>query len=71
MERTCHNSISGIKRFLDPIAVVAINIDIQYAGIGPQEFQYAEHDVIDVAEARSFTFFGMVQTACPVDRNVG
>jgi hypothetical protein len=50
---------------------VAINIDIQHTWIGSEEFDDGEVDVVDVAESGGFTFFGMVQTACPIYGDVG
>jgi hypothetical protein len=36
-----------------------------------QELEDAEHDVVDVAEARRLALFGVMQPAGPVDGNIG
>ena len=66
-----HDAVGSVEGLLNAIAVVAVDIDVEYPRICAQELEDAEHDVVDVAEPRRFSLFGMVQAAGPVDRNVG
>jgi len=50
---------------------MAIDIDIQDARIGSKELENGKVNIIDVAEARRFAFFSMVEPACPVYGDVG
>ena len=36
-----------------------------------EQFENGQNNVIDVAEARRFGFLGVMQTASPVDRDIG
>ena len=51
--------------------MVTVDVDVQDTRIGAQEFNNAEDDIVDVAEPRSFSLFGVVQSSCPVNGNVG
>lgn len=51
--------------------MVDVDIDIENALVGPEEFEDGQDNVVDVAESGSFAFTGMVETASPVDGNVG
>ena len=66
MQRKRHDPIRRIERLLDPIAVVAVDVDVEHAGHAPEELEDAEHDVVDVAEAGRFALFGVVEAAGPV-----
>lgn len=70
MEAARHDAVRRIERLLDTVAVVAINVNIQDAGEGAQELEDAQDNVVYVAEARSFAFLRVVQTASPIDGNV-
>jgi len=50
---------------------MTVDVDIQNTRISAQEFDNAEDDVVDVAESRGFSLFGMVQSSCPVNGDVG
>jgi hypothetical protein len=72
---------------LDTVAVVYIDVDVQYPGMNtggsardwdrlsavdvPQHFQYAENNIVDIAEARCFSLLRVVKPAAPVDCNIG
>ena len=71
MQRKRHDPISRIERLLDPVAVVAVDVDVEHARDAPEELEDAEHDVVDVAEARGFALFGVVEAAGPVYGDVG
>jgi hypothetical protein len=47
-----------------------VDVDVEHARIYFQQFQYANDDIIDVAEARGLPLFGMMKTSGPVDGDV-
>lgn len=71
MEARRHHPIGGVEGLLDTIAMVHVNVDVEDAGVMPQEFEDAEDNVVDVAEARGFALLGVVQAARPIEGNVG
>jgi len=71
MERECHDAVGGPESLLDTIAVVNINIDVEYARVVKQELEYSDNNVIDVAKARCFGLLGVMKTPGPVDCNIG
>ena len=71
MKATRHNAIGGIKRLFDAVSVMAVDVDVEDAGVGAQELEDAEDDVVDVAEPGGFALFGVVQAAGPVYGYVG
>ncbi len=66
-----HDAVGGPEGLLDAVAVVDVDVDVEDAGVVEEELEDGEDDVVDVAEARGFGFFGVVQTAGPVDGGVG
>lgn len=70
MEWNSHNTIGQIKCFLNAIAMMNVDVNIQYTGMVFQQFQYRNHDVIHVTETGRFEFFRMMQTAGPIDTNI-
>ena len=71
METAGHNSVRRVERLFNAITMVTIDVDIQNARISAQEFNNAEDDIVDVAEPRGFSLFGVVQSPCPVNGDVG
>ncbi len=65
-----HDSVRGVKGFLDAVAVVNVYIDVDDALMIFQEFEYGDDDVVDVAEAGRLRLFGVMQAAGPVDGDV-
>jgi len=63
-----HNSIGSVKGLFDTISVMTIDVNVEYAGVRPKEFQDGENDVIDVAESGGFSFLCVMESAGPVDR---
>jgi hypothetical protein len=45
VKRHGHNSIGGIERFLNTIAVVDVNVDVQNPLLEPEELNDAEDDI--------------------------
>lgn len=70
MKRARHDPIGRVKRLLDAIPMVAIDVNVQHTGIRPQQLQDPEHDIIDVAKSRRLAFLGVMQPASPVYRDV-
>jgi len=60
VEATRQHSVGGVKRFFDPIAVMTIYVDVQYSGECAEKVKDTEDNVINVAETRSFAFFGVM-----------
>ena len=38
MQRASHDTVGGVECLLNAIPVMAINVDVENAGIGPEEF---------------------------------
>lgn len=71
VETACHNSVRRVECLFDAITMMTVDVNIQDTRISAQKFDNAEDDIVDVAEPRSFPLFGMVQSSCPVDGDVG
>jgi hypothetical protein len=71
METAGHNSVRRVERLFNAITMVTIDVDVQDARISAQEFDNAQDDIVDVTEPRSFPLFGVVQSSCPVNGDVG
>lgn len=71
VERKCHDAVRGPKSLLNAIAVMNVNVNVEYAGMVKEELQYCKYDIIDVAESRCFDFFRMVQPTGPIYCNIG
>lgn len=52
MERQSHNPVRRVERLLHPVAVVNVNVDIQYARMVLEKLQDGQNDVVHVAEPR-------------------
>ncbi|KAI4136886.1 MAG: hypothetical protein LQ340_008112, partial [Diploschistes diacapsis] len=61
-----HDPVRRPEGLLDPVAVVHVDVDVQHARVRVQQLQDRQHDVVDVAEARRFVLFRVVQPARPV-----
>lgn len=70
MEGAGHDAVGGVEGFFDAVAVVAVDVNVEDAGVGAEELEDAEDDVVDVAEAGGFVLFGVVEAAGPVDGDV-
>ena len=46
-----HDAVGGPEGLLDPVAVVDIDVDVEYAGVVEEELEDGDDDVVDVAEA--------------------
>lgn len=70
VEGHCHDPVSEVEGFLDPVTMVDVNINVEHPRVVLEQLQDANHNVIDIAEARSLKLLGMVQTSSPVDGNI-
>lgn len=70
VERHGHDAVGEVKRLLDAVAVVHVDVDVQHAGMVLEQLQYGDDDVVDVTEARGLELLGVVQAAGPVDGDV-
>lgn len=70
MKRASEDAVSGVEGFFDAIAVVDIDVNVEDTLVVAEEFYDRENDVVDIAETGSFSLFSVVETTCPVDRNV-
>ena len=66
-----HDAIGRVKGFLDAVAVVDVNVDVEHALVVFEELERCEYDVVDVAEAGCLALFGVMEAAGPVDADVG
>lgn len=71
MEGECHDAVCGPESLLDTIAVMDVNINVEYAWMVKEELEYGKNDVIDVAKARCSSLLSVMQSAGPVNCNVG
>ena len=60
METAGHNSVRRVERLFDAITMVTVDVDVQDARISAQEFDNAQDDIVDIAEPRGFSLFGVV-----------
>lgn len=71
VEGDCEDTVCGPEGLLDAVAVVHIYVDIHDARVQAEELEDAQDDVVNVAEAAGFGFFGVVEAAGPVDGDFG
>ena len=51
--------------------MMTVDVDVENAWVDPEELEDAKDNVVNVAEARRFAFLCVVQSAGPVDCDVG
>lgn len=56
VERASHDPIRRVKCFFDTITVVTVNVNVEHARYRAQKFENGEDNIVDVAEARRFSF---------------
>lgn len=67
MEANCHDSVGMVEGFFDSVSVMDVDVEVKHAWVDLQQLQDAEDYIVDVAETASLCFFGVVETAHPVD----
>ena len=70
MEGDCHHAVGRIECFFNSISMVHVDVDVKHTVVVFEELKDCEHDIVDVAETRSFLLLGMVKASRPVDCNV-
>lgn len=76
MKRTSHNSVCGVKRFFNSVAVMHIDIDVEHPRVNsgkcqglrtgtvrtntPQKLENTENNIIDVAKPTGFSLLGVM-----------
>mmetsp|Transcript_22290 Transcript_22290/g.37806 ORF Transcript_22290/g.37806 Transcript_22290/m.37806 type:complete len:201 (-) Transcript_22290:18-620(-) len=66
MKREGHDAVGGVKRFLDAVAVMNVDVNVEHALVKLEQLHNAQHNVVDIAEARRFALLRVMQSACPV-----
>jgi hypothetical protein len=69
--REGEDAVGGFKGLFDAVAVVHVNVDVEDALVLGEEELDGNDDVVDVAEAGCEVLLRMMQTAGPVDGDVG
>jgi hypothetical protein len=67
VERKSEHPVSRFEGLLHAIAVMDIDIDVQYTLVLGQQELYRNDDVVDVAESRRQILLGVMQATRPVD----
>jgi hypothetical protein len=70
VERDSHDSISVVKGFFHPIAVMNVDINVQHTCMPLQQLQDGNHNVVHVAKPRRLKLLGVMQPTRPVNSNV-
>lgn len=66
MEADGHDPVRVVEGLFDSITVVDVDVEVQDAGVHAEEFEYADDDIVDVAEPTGLSFLGVVVAAGPV-----
>ena len=70
MKRACHDAVRSVKRLLNSVSMVHIDVNVEDARMVPQELENSKDDIVNVAEPGCLSFLGMMQSSGPVDGNV-
>ena len=54
VEGACHDTIGGVEGLFDAVAMVAIDVDVEYAGDGAEHLEDGQDNVVDIAESGRF-----------------
>ncbi len=54
----------------DAVTVVDVDVNVKDSRMMKEQLKNSEYNVVDVAESRSFSLFGMMQPSRPVDSDV-
>ena len=71
VEADGHDAVGGVEGLLDAVAVVDVDVDVEDALVLLEELEDGEDAVVDVAEAGGLGLLGVMETAGPVDDDVG
>ncbi|GIX63441.1 thioredoxin, putative [Babesia caballi] len=70
VEADGHDAVRDVKGLLDAVAVVHVDVNVHDARVVLEQLQDAQHDVVEVAEARRLGALRVVQPPRPVDADV-
>ena len=70
VEGARHDAISGVEGFLDAVAMMAVDVNVEYARDCAEHFKDCEDDVVYIAESGCFALFRVVKAAGPVNGDV-
>ena len=70
MEGDGHNPVCRVKGFLDAVAMMDVDVNVQYPLVILEQLQDGQYYVIDITEARCFRLLGVVEATSPVDGNI-
>mmetsp|Transcript_9033 Transcript_9033/g.12963 ORF Transcript_9033/g.12963 Transcript_9033/m.12963 type:complete len:221 (+) Transcript_9033:484-1146(+) len=65
-----HDPIRTIKRLLDSIPMMNININVQYSSVHLEQFQNRQYNIINITKSRRLTLLGVMEAATPINGNV-
>jgi len=70
MKRDGHDTIGMIKRFLNPISMMNIDVQVKNPGVDFEKFQNTEHNIVYITESACLGFFTMMKSSRPVNDDV-
>jgi len=70
VEAEGEHTVRAVKGFLDAVAVMHVDVDVEDADEVSEQAEDADNDVVDVAEAVGLALLGVVQSTASVDCNV-
>ena len=70
MKTNSHDSICIVESLLNTIAMMNINIKIEYPGIHFKQLKYTQNNIINITKATSLSFPGMMIAPTPINNNI-
>lgn len=49
MKREGHDAVGGVKRFLDAVAVMNVDVNVEHALVKLEQLHNAQHNIVDIA----------------------
>lgn len=71
VERQRHHTIGGPESLFDAVAMVDVDVYVEDSRVVEEKLEDGEDDVVDIAESAGFSLFSVVQTAGPINGDVG
>ena len=71
VEADGHDAVGGVEGLLDAVAVVDVDVDVEDALVLLEELEDGQDAVVDVAKAGGLGLLGVMESAGPVDDDVG
>ena len=70
MKTDGHDTVRGIECFLHSVTMVDINVDVKNTRMVSEQLQNREYNIVHITESAGLCLFGVMETSCPVDRNI-